>query len=207
MNRRTSVVDRLVALAAGALLVAGAGLTLTWIVGVESVRSFARRFDRTEFAALPDQSWWPTALGVTAVVSVLAGLTLLLLNLRRSRPETMPVIPSGPAPSGGDASLSVDPGPLAEGLAAELAGLDGVRSVRRTAVDDRGLATLRVTVVADPSIDVADFTRSAEAFARSMATALPGAPVAAQVLLHLSPAEQSTTTAAEQGPSSPSTAD
>ncbi|EME21166.1 hypothetical protein [Rhodococcus triatomae] len=203
MNRRTSVVDRLVALTAGLALVGGAGVTLTWIVGVESVRSFARRFDRADVAALPEQSWWPTALGVTAVVSVIAGLTLLLLNLRRSRPETLPVLPSGPTPAGGDASLSVDPGPLAEGLAAELAALDGVRSVRRSAVDDRGLATLRVTVVADPNIDVADFTRSAEAFARSMAAALPGAPVAAQVLLHLSPADQSVTTVAEQAHGSP----
>jgi hypothetical protein len=192
VKRRTSILDRLVALTAGLVLIGAAGLTLTWFVGVESVRAFVRRLDRGTLSEFPDQSWWPTALGVTAVVAFVAGLALLLVNVRRGRPETMPVLPSGPhwADEGSDTSLSVDLGPLAAGLAGELSTLDGVRTVRQSAVDDRGLATLRVTVVADPSIDVASFTRSAESFARAMAAALPGAPVATQVLLHLAPADQ-----------------
>lgn len=191
MTRRTSVLDRLVALGTGCALLAASGVALAWGLGVEWARTLVQRFDRARIAAVPDQSWWPTVLAVTAVVAFLAGLVLLLVNLRRGRPETMPVFPGGtggvPGPPG-DADLSVDLSPLALGLAGELSGLDGVRTVRSTAVDDRGLATLRVTVVADPTVDVADFTVGAEALARSMAAALPGAPVATQVLLHLDPA-------------------
>ncbi|MFF0815760.1 hypothetical protein ACFYVR_11500 [Rhodococcus sp. NPDC003318] len=186
MRRRTSVVDRLVVLTAGCVLLAGAALALTWALGVTAARNVVHRLDRAAITAVPDQRWWPTVLAVTAVVALLAGSALLLINLRRGRTSTMPVFPGPPENTGAD--LSVDLGPLAHGLAAELSALDGVRTVRSTALDDRGLATLRVTVVADPSIDVADFTRNAEALARSMAAALPGAPVATQVLLHLDPA-------------------
>ncbi|AQA24193.1 hypothetical protein BTZ20_1387 [Rhodococcus sp. MTM3W5.2] len=56
-------------------------------------------------------------------------------------------------------------------------------------MDDRGLLTLRVTVIADPAVDIAEFTRDAESLARSMAAALPDAPVATQVLLHLDRAD------------------
>ncbi|MGW0042800.1 hypothetical protein [Rhodococcus sp. NPDC003348] len=185
MRRRTSVVDRLVALAAGCALLAVGGITLAWCLGVDWARTLVQRFDRARLTAVPDESWWPTMLGVTAVVAFLAGLVLLVINVRRGRPETMPVFPGATV----GADLSVDLGPLAMGLADELSALDGVRTVRSAAVDDRGLATLRVTVVAEPGIDVVDFTRSAEALARSMAAALPGAPVATQVLLHLDPAD------------------
>ncbi|MFD4294236.1 hypothetical protein ACFWPA_16735 [Rhodococcus sp. NPDC058505] len=186
MRRRTSVLDRLVALAAGCVLLAASGLTLAWAFDVDWARAAVRRVDRARLAAVPDESWWPTMLATTAVIALLGGLVLLVVNLRRGRPETMPVFPGGVA----EADLSVDLGPLAVGLADELAALDGVRTVRSTAVDDRGLATLRVTVVADPTVDVVDFTRSAEAMARSMAAALPGAPVATQVLLHLDPTDR-----------------
>lgn len=189
MRRRTSVLDRIVAFGAGLALLAGGVVTLLWGLRVEWARALVRRFDRAELTAVPDQSWWPTALGVTAVVAFVVGVALLLVNVRRGRPETMPVFPTDDAATDvGDASLSVDLGPLASGLAGELSSLEGVRTVRQAAVDERGLATLRVTVVAEPTIDVADFTRSAEALARSMAAALPGAPVATQVLLHLDPA-------------------
>ncbi|GAA4486173.1 hypothetical protein GCM10023094_42090 [Rhodococcus olei] len=189
MRRRISIVDRLVALAAGAALLAGAAVTLTWAIGVDAARDLVHRVDRTRIAGLPDESWWPTALAVTAVLTLVAGLVLLTVNLRRGRTSTMPVFTGDALEPSDAAGLSVDLGPLAVGLAAELATLDGVRTVRHAAVDDRGLATLRVTVVADPTIDVADFTRSAEAMARSMAAALPGAPVATQVLLHLDPTD------------------
>lgn len=191
MRRRTSVVDRLVVLVAGCSLLAGSALTLAWALGVTAARDLVHRLDRARIAAIPDQEWWPTALGATAVLALVAGVTLLIVNLRRGRTSTMPVFP-GPgsnATEDAGADLSVDLGPLAHGLAAELSDLDGVRTVRSTALDDRGQATLRVTVVADPAIDVADFTRSAEALARSMTAALPGAPVATQVLLHLDPAD------------------
>lgn len=189
MRRRTSIIDRLVALAAGCVLLAAAGVALAWWSGLDWAREFVQRFDRARIAAVPDESWWPTALGVTAVLAFVAGLVLLLINVRRGRPATMPVFPGETVAQSGAADLSVDLGPLAVGLAGELSALDGVRAVRASAVDERGLATLRVAVVADPTVDVADFTRSAEALARSMAAALPGAPVATQVLLHLDPAD------------------
>ncbi|TQF68735.1 hypothetical protein FK531_13095 [Rhodococcus spelaei] len=185
MKRRTAVVDRLVVLAAGGVLLAGGALAVSWRLGLDASRELVSRLDRARVASIPDQSWWPAALGATCVLTLVAGITLLLLNLRRGRTSTAQI--------GGDlcgADLSVDLGPMAVGLAGELSALDGIRTVRATAVDDRGLATLRVTVIGDPSLDLEDFTRSAEAMAQSMAAALPGAAVATQVLLHLDPVEQ-----------------
>lgn len=189
MKRRVSILDRLVTLAVGTVLVAGAVLVLAWVTEAGWARTLIHRLDRARIAAAPTESWWPTALAAVAVLTFLAGTILLIVNVRRGRTPTMPVLPGHVDPElGSDADLSVDLSPLAVGLASELAALDGVRVVRSSTLDDRGLATLRVTVVADPAIDVADFTRNAEAMARSMAAALPGAPVATQVLLHLDPA-------------------
>ncbi len=197
MKRRISILDRLVTLAAGTALLSGAAVTLAWVTGAQWARELVRRLDRGRIAAAPDASWWPTVLAAVAVLTFLAGLALLVVNLRRGRTPTMPVLPGAIDPGGGTgAGLSVDLSPLAIGLAAELAALSGVRTVRSTTLDDRGLATLRVTVIAESGIDVADFTRNAEAMARSMAAALPGAPVATQVLLHLDPADQSGTSKA-----------
>ncbi|MFE3293044.1 hypothetical protein [Rhodococcus sp. NPDC059234] len=186
MKRRTSVVDRLVVLAVGGSLLAVGALAVTWRLGLDAARNLVSRLDRARIASIPDQPWWPTALGATCALAFVAGVTLLLLNLRRGRTSTVQL--------GGElcgADLSVDLGPMAVGLASELSAFDGVRTVRATAVDDRGLPTLRVTVVGEPTLDLEDFTRNAEALAQSMAAALPGAAVATQVLLHLDPVDQS----------------
>ncbi|MFD4182595.1 hypothetical protein [Rhodococcus sp. NPDC058514] len=185
MRRRTSVIDRVIALGAGLALLAAGSLALTWNMELDVAREFWRRFDRAQYAAIPAREWWPTLLGVTCVVSLVVGVTLLVINLRRGRTSTVQI-----GAALGDADLSVDLGPMAVGLASELSTLQGVRSVRSAAVDDRGLQTLRVTVIADPAVDLGEFTRDAEALARSMAAALPDAPVATQVLLHLDRADQ-----------------
>lgn len=187
MKRRTSILDRIVTLLAGCALLTVAGLGLAWWWGTQWARTVVHGGDRSQLSTIPDQQWWPTALAVSAVVAFVVGLALLLINVRRGRPETMPVLPGPTDPAEGGADLSVDLGPLAVGLAGELAAQGGVRAVRSSVVDDRGLATLRIIVVAEPTIDVVGFTVGAEALARSMAAALPGAPVATQVLLHLDP--------------------
>jgi hypothetical protein len=81
--------------------------------------------------------------------------------------------------------VSVDLGPVADGVAAELAQLTGVRSTKSKATVDRGLPTLSIVVTADPSIDVAGFTASAERIAGATRRSLDGSTVAVQVLLHL----------------------
>lgn len=185
MRRRTSVLDRSIALGAGIALLAAGALALTWNMELDVSQEFWRRFDRAEYASIPTKDWWPTVLGITCAVSLIVGVTLLVINLRRGRTSTVQI-----GDALGDADLSVDLGPMAVGLASELSNLQGVRTVRAAAVDDRGLQTLRVTVIADPAVDLAEFTRDAESLARSMAAALPDAPVATQVLLHLDRADQ-----------------
>ncbi|MFC7449128.1 hypothetical protein [Rhodococcus daqingensis] len=185
MRRRTSIVDRSIALGVGLALVAAGALALTWNMELDAAQELWRRFDRAEYEAIPTRDWWPTLLGVACVAGLVAGVTLLVINLRRGRTSTVQI-----GDVLGDSDLSVDLGPMSVGLASELSTLQGVRSVRAAAVDDRGLQTLRVTVIADPAVDLAEFTRDAEALARSMAAALPDAPVATQVLLHLDRADQ-----------------
>lgn len=189
MKRRTVLVDRLVVLTTGCLLLAGGVLAVTWRAGLDASVELVRRFDRARVAAAPAADWWPTALAVTCVVSVLVGVSLLTINLRRGRTSTVQVRTAALGVDNAGSELSVDLSPMAVGLAAELSALPGVRSVRSAAVDDRGRPTLRVTVTADPTVDLVKFNRDAEAMALSMAAALPGAPVATQVLLHLDPAD------------------
>ncbi len=89
--------------------------------------------------------------------------------------------------------MSIDLGPIATGVAAELARLPGVRRARGRALSDRGLATIQVTVEADPRTDIAALTDAADRVAATTTAALGGsaiADVAVRVLLHLDRTDQ-----------------
>lgn len=184
MKLRTVLANRFIVLVVGLLLTSIGAFALAWVWKVPLAREQLSRLDRPQVIDIPDQTWWTPALWFVLVAGATLGIALLAVNLSRRRTSTVQLYDQVT-----DATLGIELGPVADGVAAELRSLPGVRSVRGRAVVDRHLPTLSVIVNADPTIDVAEFTAAAEDTAQRVARALGGARVATQVLLHVDPAE------------------
>lgn len=187
MKRGAATLNRVLVLVVGLALAALGAAAIAWDRDVPTVRDAVRHIDRDRVAAIPDESWWHWALGVTIVVCVLLGLVVLAVDLvrRRAAPSTM-------LETATDTAVAIDLGPVASGVAAELEQLPGVRRARGRAISDRGLATIQVTLDADPHGDIAAVVREAEHVAATTTSALGGsavADVAVRVLLHLDRAD------------------
>ncbi|QCQ92233.1 hypothetical protein [Rhodococcus sp. SGAir0479] len=187
MKRGAAALNRLLVLVVGLAAAALGAAALAWERDVQAVRDAVRHIDRDRIATIPDESWWHWALGATIAVCVLLGLVVLVVDLvrRRAAPSTM-------LETATDTAVAVDLRPVAGGVAAELERLRGVRRARGRAISDRGLATIQVTLDADPHGDIAALVREAEHVAATTTAALGGAAVAdvaVRVLLHLDRAQ------------------
>ncbi len=119
MNRWISAVDRIIVLIVGIALLAAGAYAIAWDAGASLIRTWVSRLDREVLFGLPEEPWWHWVLSGTFVLCVFAGFGLLYLNLRRRRTSAVTLRHNE---SGTD--VSVDLGPVADGVAAELAQLD-----------------------------------------------------------------------------------
>ncbi|NKR98223.1 hypothetical protein GS473_16080 [Rhodococcus hoagii] len=188
MKRGPAALNRLLVLLIGLVLAGLGAAALAWDRDVAAVRDAVGRLDRDRVVAVPDEPWWHWALGATIGVCLVLGIVVLAVDLSRRR-----AAPTGMLESVTDTPVSIDLGPIATGVAAELARLTGVRRARGRALSDRGLATIQVTVEADPRTDIAALTDAADRVAATTTAALGGsaiADVAVRVLLHLDRTDQ-----------------
>lgn len=172
-------VDRLLAVVAGLGLIAGGSFTLAWHYDAPWAREWLSRFDRARIAALPEQSWWVPTLAVVVCVAVVVALLMLIGNFSPRTTGTASVIEEPHFSAHADLSA------IASGVAAELAEFPGVRRAKGTAIDDRGMPTVAVSVYAAADFDVVAFTTDAESCAAFVARSLGGADVATRVQLHI----------------------
>ncbi|WP_137724937.1 hypothetical protein [Prescottella subtropica] len=191
MKRGAAALNRLLVLAAGLALAAVGAAALAWEQGVTTVRDTVGRVDRDRVTALPDQSWWTWALGATLAACLVLGVVVLAVDLTRRRTAAGTMLETST-----DTPVAIDLGPIATGVATELAALPGVRRARGRAVSDRGLPTLQIVLDADPHADVPALLAAADRIAATTTAALGGAAVtdvAVRVLLHLDRADPAPT--------------
>ena len=172
-------VDRLLAIIVGAVLLAGGGFALAWHSDAPWAREMLSRFDRARIAELPEQGWWVPTLAVLACIAAVMALLLLIGNISPRTTGTASVIEEP------HFSAHVDLSAIASGVAAELAEFPSVRRARGTAIDDRGMPTVAVSVYAAPDFDVVAFTAQAESRAAFVAESLAGSHVATRIQLHI----------------------
>ncbi|MEH6797411.1 MAG: hypothetical protein V7694_25125 [Rhodococcus sp. (in: high G+C Gram-positive bacteria)] len=172
-------VDRLLAVVAGLVLLAGGGFALAWHHDAPWAREMLSRFDRVRIAELPEQGWWVPTLAVVGCTAVVMALLLLIGNISPRTTGTASVIEEP------HFSAHADLSSIASGVAAELAEFPGVRRARGTAIDDRGMPTVAVSVYAAADFDVFAFTTQAESRAAFVAESLAGSHVATRIQLHV----------------------
>lgn len=179
MKRLTGAIDRLLVLVLGVALVGAGAFALSWYFDFEwAVRRMAT-FDRVLLTELPQRDWWQPALAGAAAVFGVVGICLLVGNLSPRRTRTVQISRTE------NSAVRVDLGAAARGVAAELGRFPGVRRSRGAAIDDRGTATIAVTVDVAAGFDLAAFTARAEHTAQVVADSLDGAPVATRIQVHV----------------------
>lgn len=162
-RRRTVAYDRLVTLALGLGLLAVATVAAArwWREsGRDPWPYLPDRVDLTGVHRLLDQAWWPWAALGAGTVLVLLGIAALLLHLPRTGPSTLRLPGSGP-----HGRLEVDAGQLADGAAALLAGVPGVRRSTGRVVRDRDGLVTRLRVTLDPRTDLAALAEAGDRMA------------------------------------------
>ncbi|QBJ95630.1 hypothetical protein ERC79_06325 [Rhodococcus sp. ABRD24] len=184
MKWRPAALNRLLVLVVGIVLAIAGATAIAWERNVQFVRDRVAHLDRDRLIAVPEQPWWHWALGTTLAASLILGILVLAVDLTRRR-----AAPSQLLESATGTPVSIDLGPVATSVAAELATLPGVHRARGRAVSDRGLATISVTLDAAADADVDAITRASERIAATTTSAIDGAEVAVRVLLHLDRAE------------------
>lgn len=182
MKRATAVVDRLLVVLLGVALLGAGAFALAWYFDLPLAVRTLSRFDRATIAGLPAHDWWEEALAGTAIVSAIGALALIIGNLSPRRTGTMQIYAEE------SLAVRVDLGALARGIAADLSTFPEVESCKGRAIDDRGTATLAVTVSVSPAIDIDAFTRAVEKKAEFVAESVEGGAVALRIQMNVNAA-------------------
>jgi hypothetical protein len=164
-RRRTAVLDRLAGLLLAAALFAVAALaTGGWLR--ESGRDPAGLPGWPDLSALQrltDRVWWPWASLAGGLLLVVLGLLVLAAHRPGGGPARLRLPGSDP---GG--RLEVETGPLADGLAAQLTEVPGVRRSGCRIVRDRPGLLARLQVSLDPQVDLAELAAAGDRTAQAL---------------------------------------
>lgn len=173
MRGSTRVIDRLITGLVGVLLLAGGVWALGDRLGQRNARAAADRVSVPTITGLPDQPWWPAAVGAGGVVLVLGALWLLVRHLHTAGSRTVPV------PGGG----TVEMGRVADAVAADLGRSPWIRKARASTRIEKGHPVIRVAVTVSPGASAADLSGLAEGARRDVAAAA-GPGVTFQLLVN-----------------------
>lgn len=181
MTRTLSIVDRVLVVLVGALLVA-AGLApvfLRWDVPYAS--PFVTALDRSRLASLADAPWLPYALVAGCALALIAGLWIVLANLRSRTFSNRAVTPADP--DHGETVINVQR--LAQAACDHLESTEGVSHVEQSVamVGTRPTATFIVTTF--PEVSLADATRLVESADRDFTAACGAMDIDTVFKLHL----------------------
>lgn len=177
MTRRIVIINRIVSAVFGALVGAVSLVALGYQAGWRWSHEVIARFDPDQLLAMTTETWWTRAVFGLSVLAILIGALLLGLALWPDR-----IGPVSLDPDHSSGHLTIDLRALASAVARDIeTRLPAAQEVRAHPFLDRGVPTIRLTVVIPGN---ADLRRASEAVAESISdivVALEGAPIAIPV--------------------------
>jgi hypothetical protein len=183
MKRRLNIADRLAVGVTGLVLTAVGVIALLRWVGVQPVVDAVGDVDNDQISSAPDQSWWHWALLVATIVLGIAGLWLLLANIRPNRLRTVTVRPTEPFV--GDVDISVPD--VGRAAARSLERHRHVESTSIRSYVDGVTPVLEFTVTAAPTSDDGDLLTVVRAVRELLLASFAGSDVRLRMLLHRAP--------------------
>ena len=148
MGWPSTVISRFLVFLVGiGLLLAGAHGVGLW-ADIPLAHSLAQRMDRLWYFTAAQQPWWPWALGGTAALVILLGLSLIVAVLRPRHYRDADLAQRSLG------LLSVAPGAVADAIASSLEGVDGILGAQGKAHRPAGIPTISITVAISPHSDI-----------------------------------------------------
>ncbi|KQU65224.1 hypothetical protein ASD62_10360 [Phycicoccus sp. Root563] len=147
MTRLAAAVDRVVVLVVGLVLVVVGVAGIAW--QLDLVAQLPTKLDAAWATDLPEQGWWPWALGAAAVLLALVALRWIGAHAPSRKLATHPLAGSGP-----EGRLRIDLDALASATADRLAEAPSVRSAKGAALGGRASGAVEVTATVDSRADL-----------------------------------------------------
>lgn len=182
MNPVVGALNRVLALLLGLTLIVGGLLVIGWRFDADLARTVFDHVDRGWYLEAPEQHWWVWALAAGTLLTFVAGLWLLLANVRPNR--------AGAVLLGGSddfSTLTVSPAQLGNAVTAMLIRHPAVVDASSRAVVDRGVPVLRILVVAESGEPLDHVRRVARDSVARITESLEGAELATQVFVRYAP--------------------
>ena len=154
-----------------------------WGVGLFFHNEYAERvgnyYNGSFWQNLPEQNWYPTAVGIAAAVLILVGLWLWYLIIDHRKFSDLEVNESAEA---GRITIQVDD--IASAVAQQLERLPGVLSSSHKTERDRKQKVMTVEVDCDANADLGYVARECRQAASDIVDAIPGDDVHARFFIH-----------------------
>ncbi|AGP31617.1 hypothetical protein [Corynebacterium terpenotabidum] len=178
MNRGKAAFDRIITFLLFLVFTALA----VWGIGLAADAPFAHRIsdyaDRDFWRTLPDRENYEDILRITALVLLVLGLLLIMVNIERKR------LGRTTSPASGTAGLiQLHPADLASAVAQSLEHVPGVRSATCRAIQDRSTDVLEIRMRTTAEVDIAALREACSTAAADIAAALPGLDIRPRFLL------------------------
>jgi hypothetical protein len=178
VSRGLLLLDRVVLLLLGVVVITGSALLLVW--GLGRWPGAPTEVDLGTVRVVPEQPWWPWAVGVGGAVAVLVGLIALVAHARRRRVRQVALPASGHGPAG---RLRVDLPAVAAAAAEILSRSPQVLSARGHLVQERGTTVLELLAKVDASADLDELRATVVRTRDELAQVLPAGTVQLRVRL------------------------
>ena len=179
MSKALAGVDRTILAIVGVLLIALGAWPILIHFNVSFATYLATWVDHDTWAGLPEQGWWPYALGLATIVCALAGLWLVISNLRHHRFSAV-----SSEQSNEEGAIKTEMSAIAGAVADTLAEVEGVEKVSRLVAYDRSRPTLQYEVLADPDTPILRIKDAIEVNDRDFRAAFPDVDVDTRYKVH-----------------------
>ncbi len=151
-------------------------------LNVKQAETISDSISPEALGSVPEQPWWPWALGVTTVIAAILGVWAILANLNSRRFSRME---SSASTENGSIGLSLTS--IADAVAEGLEDIPEVTSVSATVAYDRSRPTVRYIIKADNTVAVPELKSRVEDSEALFRTAVEDVDVDTVYQLKLSP--------------------
>ncbi|MCL8494525.1 alkaline shock response membrane anchor protein AmaP [Corynebacterium sp. B5-R-101] len=179
MSKTLAGIDRTILAVLGLLLIALGAWPILIHFEVPFATYLASWVDHDTWAGLPEQTWWPYALCLATIICSLAGLWLVISNLRHHRFNSVPSDASDE-----EGAIKTEMSAIAGAVADTLAAVEGVEKVSRLVAYDRSRPTLQYEVLADPDTPLLRIKDAIEVNDSDFRAAFPGMDVDTRYKVH-----------------------
>ena len=179
MSKVTAGWDRFVFFLLGLIFIAFGVWPILEFFEVDFAKNIPNWLALDSWSTISEQSWWLYALIGVAAFSIIAGLWLLIANLRANRVNRLKS-----SASNQEGSIALNMGSISSGIAKHLETVPGVTGVQRKVSEDRGRRTTVFTITAAPETPLEQLRSAAEESEADFREAFPDTEMDTVYKLH-----------------------